>query len=606
MPQIILRPSSVKYSTTYFDTPLNVENIWDGNPETFATINRKEPSYIGDYFFIKGFNFSSIPQNARINSVVATYIAKTSNASGVKPSFKNYSNYNDILTTTFDTPISDIKKTSTQTLTSGEFELLKTNNTYTSIAMLISSIDESSISSIFIYDAYITVDYTELDSYTITPTLTGNGQIIPSGSVTIWDGDEYSLKIKPTNNDDIVTATKNGVDITSSLVETFPSLSSEQVLGEYTLISGSMQSSGSTYFSSIAGRSYDYTPTTTNNYYSANSSTIAIFTYNMSMTDIPTGATIISCYLKVTGKCESTSNANEYMCVSLVDNNDNEIIPEFNFKTSGSTSLSTQTLNATTMPTASQLGNAKLKCRLGYYGGNIIGATLFVEFSGESIHQYTYTYEVDEDATINVTIQSPPKVVKLYPSIFTRSNTSYLTLVDEANITDNNDTTYGTLNHTRNNSTTAYYLYCGGFDFSSIPEGYVVDSVVAKVVANVTSAATNQKPTFYNNTTSASTLGTFSTNIGTSKTTSTVNMTVANFNTFKGYGNNARIRLYLNRSSKNTASNMKIYEVYLEVTCIKVSTTKNIKIGSSQVDKLYIGTSEVDKIYIGTTVVYEK
>lgn len=194
--------------------------------------------------------------------------------------------------------------------------------------------------------------------------------------------------------------------------------------------------------------------------------------------------------------------------------------------------------------------------------------------------------------------------VRLKPSIFTRSNTSYLTLSNQANITDNNDTTYGTLNHTRA-QTTAYYLYCGGFDFSSIPAGATINSVTVGVIAQVTSASTSQKPTLYNNTTSASTLGTFNTNIGTSKTTSTLNMTVANFNTFKGYGNNARIRLYLNRSNKNTASNMKIYEVIINVDYTEPTATKNIKIGSTQVDKLYIGSSEVNKIYIGSNLVYE-
>lgn len=183
--------------------------------------------------------------------------------------------------------------------------------------------------------------------------------------------------------------------------------------------------------------------------------------------------------------------------------------------------------------------------------------------------------------------------IRLKPSIYTRSNTSRLTLSNEANITDGNDTTYGTLNHTYA-ATTAYYLYCGGFDFSSIPSNATINSVTLGVIAQVKSASTSQKPTLYNNTTALS-LGTFSTNIGTSKTTSTLNMSVTNFNTFKNYGNNARIRLYLNRSSKNTASNMQIYEVYINVDYTVPTATKNIKIGSSQVDKLYIGTSEVDK-----------
>lgn len=193
--------------------------------------------------------------------------------------------------------------------------------------------------------------------------------------------------------------------------------------------------------------------------------------------------------------------------------------------------------------------------------------------------------------------------IRLKPSIYT-PNTSRLTLSNEANITDGNDTTYGTLNHTYA-GTSAYYLYCGGFDFSSIPSDAKISSVTLGVIAQVTAAATNQKPKLYNSTVSLS-LGTFNTNIGTSKTTSTLNMTVANFNTFKNYGDDARIRLYLNRSSKNTASNMKIYEVYINVDYTEQSSLKNIKVGTSEASKIYVGSNEVDKIYVGSNLVYEK
>lgn len=154
--------------------------------------------------------------------------------------------------------------------------------------------------------------------------------------------------------------------------------------------------------------------------------------------------------------------------------------------------------------------------------------------------------------------------IRLKPSVATRSNTSYLSISNESNIWDNNTSTYATLNHTRNN-TTAYYLYLGGFDFSSIPSDAEITDAKITVIASVTSASTSQKPALYNNTTALS-LGTFSTNIGTSTTTSTLTLTENNFNTFKNYGSNARVRLYLNRSNRNTASSMKIYEVYIDVT----------------------------------------
>lgn len=82
-----------------------------------------------------------------------------------------------------------------------------------------------------------------------------------------------------------------------------------------------------------------------------------------------------------------------------------ELTEELNWKDVG-TSNSTETLEATTLPTVSEAANMKLQCRLGYYGGAINGATVFVEYDvpGATADHYTYTYTVDGDATIAVTI----------------------------------------------------------------------------------------------------------------------------------------------------------------------------------------------------------
>lgn len=80
---------------------------------------------------------------------------------------------------------------------------------------------------------------------------------------------------------------------------------------------------------------------------------------------------------------------------------------QLNFKSIG-TSNSTQTLECETLPTVAQLQNLVLECTLGYYGGAINGATVYVEYDIPSagVQYYTYTYVVDGDATIAVTIGS--------------------------------------------------------------------------------------------------------------------------------------------------------------------------------------------------------
>lgn len=154
--------------------------------------------------------------------------------------------------------------------------------------------------------------------------------------------------------------------------------------------------------------------------------------------------------------------------------------------------------------------------------------------------------------------------IRLIPSTYSLSNTSYLSISNASNMYTNIDsTTYATVNHTRT-STTSYYIYVKGFNFNDIPADAIINSATVKVKAKVTSAG-SYAPALYNNTTS---LGqNLSGNIGTTTTTSTVDIT-SNWETYKGYGSNFGIRLRLSRSRRNTASSMNIYgaEILVDYT----------------------------------------
>ena len=154
--------------------------------------------------------------------------------------------------------------------------------------------------------------------------------------------------------------------------------------------------------------------------------------------------------------------------------------------------------------------------------------------------------------------------IRLIPSTYSLSNTSYLSISNASNMYTNTDsTTYATVNHTRT-STTSYYIYVKGFNFDDIPADAIINSATVKVKAKVTSAG-SYAPALYNNTTS---LGqNLSGNIGTTDTISTVDIT-SNWETYKGYGSNFGIRLRLNRRSRNTASSMNIYgaEILVDYT----------------------------------------
>ena len=136
--------------------------------------------------------------------------------------------------------------------------------------------------------------------------------------------------------------------------------------------------------------------------------------------------------------------------------------------------------------------------------------------------------------------------IRLIPSIYSLSNTNYLSISNASNMYTNIDsTTYATVNHTRT-STTSYYIYVKGFNFDDIPADAIINSATIKVKAKVTGAG-SYAPALYNNTTS---LGqNFSGNIGTTTTTSTVDIT-SNWETYKGYESNFGIRLRLSRSRR--------------------------------------------------------
>ena len=154
--------------------------------------------------------------------------------------------------------------------------------------------------------------------------------------------------------------------------------------------------------------------------------------------------------------------------------------------------------------------------------------------------------------------------IRLIPSAYSLSNTSYLSISNASNMYTNIDsTTYATVNHTRR-STTSYYIYVKGFNFNDIPADAIINSATVKVKAKVTSAD-SYAPALYNNTTSLD--QNLSGNIETTDTTSTVDIT-SNWETYKGYGSNFGIRLRLNRSSRNTASSMNIYgaEILVDYT----------------------------------------
>lgn len=414
MATIRLVPSAYTRSSTSRVTVTDDANMYYNTDHTsaYCSIRGRNSTSNTYYCFIHGFNFDDVPSNATVTDfrVLIRCYRNSYQATGasyrMRLASQPSSNY-VISDTTTSTDIGltvDVIEIPTGSLT---WNNLTSYGSNFSIDLVLRA-SSSQYPYIYVYGAEIEVTYSIPNPRTVTTTLSGNGTIDPSGTQTMYDGDEYNLVVEPTNASDTVTATKNGTAITLTQ-HTGGASEESNVLGTYTLVSGGFNGSGESYFQGLVGKGYDNTQTTTN-YYSSGNGTIAVFTYDVPFEGIPDNATINSLYMRVNGHAESTSQSAEYMCARLISGSTN-LSDELNFKDVG-TSNSTQTVTANVTPTIAQLENLKVQCRLGYYGGAINGATVYLEYEVAGVW-YTYSTTISGNMTIAVTIgggSSQPKI----------------------------------------------------------------------------------------------------------------------------------------------------------------------------------------------------
>ena len=442
MATIRLVPSTYAVSSSYYLSVEDAENMYHNTDNTtYATITNTYSSTSSRYLYLRGFNFNDIPSGAVINSFtvkIKGYESGLATSTSYAPRLANGSSA--IANTTADTNFS----TSVHTIEipTGALtwqQIVNYDDSFT-IMVYVRRASRNTTGHFYCYGAEIEVNYTIPDPRTVTTTLNGNGEIDPSGTQTMYDGDEYNLTVIPTNALDEVTATRDGSSITLTK-HTGGETTESKVLGEYTLISGSFNS-GESFFEGRVGHGYDTDSITTSNYYSSSSSTHAVFQYSVAFEGIPEEATIKSLYMMANGHAESTSQSNEYMCVQLKSGNTN-LSSQFNFKSTGTTSNSTQTIEATTLPTVAQLENLVVECTLGYYGGAINGVTVFLTYEVSGVY-YTYSTTINGDMAIVVTIGGSGESPKLYfkqdsseTLLFTKTTTgsdSSLDYQPEANV----------------------------------------------------------------------------------------------------------------------------------------------------------------------------
>ena len=154
--------------------------------------------------------------------------------------------------------------------------------------------------------------------------------------------------------------------------------------------------------------------------------------------------------------------------------------------------------------------------------------------------------------------------MRLVPSTYYLSSTSYLSISSASSMYNNTDnTSYATVTNSRA-STTSYYIYLRGFNFSAIPEGAIVNSFTVKLKARESgvSTSTSYKPYLADGT---SAINGSCDVITTTATTHTFTGISADWDDIVGYGSDFGIRINCRRASRNTTGYMYIYGAEIEV-----------------------------------------
>ena len=440
MATIRLIPSTYYLSSSSYLSVSNASNMYHNTDNTtYATVYNSRTSTTSYYIYLRGFNFDDIPSAAVVSSFTVKLKAYESGVS-TSDSYKPYLANGTTAINGSCSAITTGASVHTFTGITADWETIRGYGDNFGIRINCRRASRNTAAYMYIYGAEIEVTYTIPDPRTITTTLSGDGTINPSGSNTYYDGDEFELTITPTNKSDTVTATKDGVDITSQLVAHGTGSTVTIVPDNVTT---SMIQSGSSYAQYAIGHSAESPYSSTNNMYASQSST-GYAAYSFDFSDIPSNATIESIEVRCYGHRESSTISSTYVSQCVLYQGSTAISDKVDFP---STSNSMITLEPNSTITRSQLDNVTVRHYVGYYGGLVLGISFQVTYStGSGIDHYTYTYTVSGNSTINVVIgtqQSAKIFLKVngnwiqYSKVYKKVNGSW---VEQSDITTVFDT----------------------------------------------------------------------------------------------------------------------------------------------------------------------
>jgi hypothetical protein len=378
---------------------------------SYATIRGRNNTSSVYYAFIHGFNFGDVPADAIVNSFsvkIKAYRSSNLSTSNLPKLTSAPSNNNIIANTTLSSGFTTDTAGAVYTFPNGSLTWSQLVGYGTGFSIEITLLSTSNqYPYAYVYGAEIEVDYTLPTPRQITVSNTSTATVDPSGTQTVYDGDDFMLTLTNVSNVNNIKVTDNGNDVTSSLVlipsgttsKTFNPSALEDHLGyngaSVTNPENACTNTGSTNYAELL----------------LGGGTVAYMLYAFDTTQILNNATInsVSCSAKISVSSTSTSITNK--SVQLY---------------AGSTAKGTAYTNVTTSTTpfnitagsnwtVNDVHNIKIRATATYsrtngYTLRIYGVNLTINYTVNDI-SYSYTISnISADHTIVISNASTNKL----------------------------------------------------------------------------------------------------------------------------------------------------------------------------------------------------
>ena len=372
MPTLRLTPSTYQFSNTTYLSISNASNMYENtDSDTYATITNNQTGTTSYYLYIRGFDFSQLPNEAVVTDWTVKLKARESGISTSSSYAPKLCHGTSQITSTMSA-ISSTTTTREFTDVGIDWEDVVGYGSDFGIRINCRRSNRNTTGYVYVYGAEIEVTYTIPIYHNINITNTTSA-VVAASNTHPMEGDNVIITASTLNG---INITDNGTDITNNFVQG----SSENITSYPTAYDINGNISG-THYTQCIGQGLDNT--VSGNDYSSSSGSTAYIDYSFEFNQIPAGATIQTVSVKVKGHCESTSSSSEVATLQLYSGS----TAKGNEEEFTSTSDQTITMTPGTW-TATELQNAILRFTVGYYGGAISGVEWTVSYE---INDYVYT-----------------------------------------------------------------------------------------------------------------------------------------------------------------------------------------------------------------------